>query len=129
MTPQRPGAKPASDAAERPATPKREAADAPARAGAAATETAAPATGAKASKAAKATGKPTAKDAKDPKGSKPTKGGRKAIDIGDDFLIEGKLEKPNAFFILRRSQADFDWARLGATFSPLVLESVQDPLF
>ena len=25
--------------------------------------------------------------------------------------------------------ADFDWARLGATFSPLVLESVQDPLF
>ncbi len=57
------------------------------------------------------------------------RGGRKAISIDDDFLVEGKLEKPNAFFILRRSQADFDWARLGATFSPLVLESVQDPLF
>ena len=49
--------------------------------------------------------------------------------IDEEFLIEGKLEKPNAYYILRRSQVDFDWARLDARFSPLVLESVQDPLF
>jgi hypothetical protein len=55
--------------------------------------------------------------------------GKKAISIEDDFLVEGKLEKPNAYYILRRSKVDFDWARLDARFSPLVLESVQDPLF
>lgn len=75
------------------------------------------------------------KGTKSPKGAtkasakKPAAGGKKAISIDDEFLIEGKLEKPNAYYILRRSSIDFDWARLGATFSPLVLESVQDPLF
>ncbi len=51
------------------------------------------------------------------------------ISLDEDFLVEGKLEKPNAFYILRRSQAGYDWARLDAKFLPLVLESVQDPLF
>jgi hypothetical protein len=55
-------------------------------------------------------------------------GGRK-ISLEDEFLIEGKLEKPSAYYILRRSTLDYDWARLDARFSPLVLESVQDPLF
>jgi hypothetical protein len=49
--------------------------------------------------------------------------------IEDEFLVEGKLEKPSAYYILRRSSLDYDWARLDAKFSPLVLESVQDPLF
>ena len=49
--------------------------------------------------------------------------------ITDEFLVEGKLEKPSAYYILRRSSLDYDWARLDAKFSPLVLESVQDPLF
>jgi hypothetical protein len=57
-----------------------------------------------------------------------TRGGRK-ISLEDEFVIEGKLEKPSAYYILRRSTLDYDWARLGARFSPLVLESVQDPLF
>ncbi len=51
------------------------------------------------------------------------------ISLDEDFLVEGKLEKPNAFYILRRSQSGYDWARLDAKFLPLVLESVQDPLF
>ncbi len=71
----------------------------------------------------------TAKPAKTDSDGPKRKGGRKSIAIDDDFLIEGKLDKPNAFLILRRSSVDFDWARLDATFSPLVLESVQDPLF
>ena len=49
--------------------------------------------------------------------------------IRDEFLVEGKLEKPSAYYLLRRSALDYDWARLDAKFSPLVLESVQDPLF
>ena len=54
--------------------------------------------------------------------------GKRTI-IRDEFLVEGKLEKPNAYYLLRRSSLDYDWARLDAKFSPLVLESVQDPLF
>lgn len=54
--------------------------------------------------------------------------GRKSLSL-DEFLVEGKLEKPSAFYVLRRSSLDYDWARLDARFSPLVLESVQDPLF
>jgi len=54
--------------------------------------------------------------------------GKKKISL-DEFLVEGTLEKPSAYYILRRSQLEHDWARLDARFSPLVLESVQDPLF
>jgi hypothetical protein len=59
----------------------------------------------------------------------PSRGGNKVISLDDDFLVEGKLEKPSAFYVLRRSSTDYDWARLDAVFTPLVLESVQDPLF
>lgn len=61
-------------------------------------------------------------------GSK-TSGGGKRINLDDEFLVEGKLEKPSAFFVFKRSALDYDWARLDAQFTPLVLESVQDPLF
>lgn len=56
-------------------------------------------------------------------------GGKKVISLDDEFLVEGKLEKPSAFYVLRRSSTDYDWARLDATMTPLVLESVWDPLF
>ena len=56
-------------------------------------------------------------------------GGGKRISLDDEFLVEGKLEKPSAFFVFKRSALDYDWARLDAQFTPLVLESVQDPLF
>ncbi len=55
--------------------------------------------------------------------------GKRRIALDEDFLVEGKLEKPSAFYVLRRSSIDYDWARLDARFIPLVLESVQDPLF
>lgn len=56
-------------------------------------------------------------------------GGSKKLTLDDTFTVEGTLEKPSAFYILRRSALDYDWARLDARLSPLVLESVQDPLF
>jgi hypothetical protein len=55
--------------------------------------------------------------------------GTKRISLDDEFLVEGKLEKPSAFFVFKRSALEYDWARLDALFTPLVLESVQDPLF
>lgn len=55
--------------------------------------------------------------------------GKKVISLDDDFLVEGQLEKPSAFYVLRRSTTDHDWARLDALFTPLVLDAVQDPLF
>jgi hypothetical protein len=89
-----------------------------------------------AEKPAKATPKPA--DSKSggksgtPSGSKkpaPVKVGKKVITVDEEFLVEGRLEKPIAFYVLRRSSTDYDWARLDAVFTPLVLESVQDPLF
>lgn len=79
-------------------------------------------------------GSPPAETAKKASQAKPTTppprpGGKKVISLDDDFLVEGRLEKPSAFYVLRRSQTDYDWARLDAVFTPLVLESVQDPLF
>jgi hypothetical protein len=73
---------------------------------------------------AKAETRPDAKPA-----AKPKPGGKKQISLDDEFLVEGRLEKPSAFYVLRRSSTDYDWARLDAVFTPLVLESVQDPLF
>lgn len=55
--------------------------------------------------------------------------GSRRISLDDEFLVEGKLEKPSAFFVFKRSALEYDWARLDAQFTPLVLESVQDPLF
>ena len=61
--------------------------------------------------------------------SQRSSGGKKRISLDDEFLVEGKLEKPSAFFVFKRSALDYDWARLDEQFTPLVLESVQDPLF
>ena len=58
------------------------------------------------------------------KGSK--SGGKVVIDNPFDVTAR---EKPSAFFLFQRSTMDYDWARLDARFAPLVLESVQDPLF
>ena len=73
---------------------------------------------------------PPTEDGTESRGRRPRgdAGGKRTV-ISDEFLVEGKLEKPSAYYILRRSSLDYDWARLDAKFSPLVLESVQDPLF
>ena len=61
--------------------------------------------------------------------SSTSEGPRKVFSLEESFEVEGRLEKPDAYYILRRSSLDYDWARLDAEFVPLVLESVQDPLF
>jgi|GEM_PF-1750708 len=89
-----------------------------------ATRTVAPATADEGGRKSKKKAGKTADDARAPSDASDRK-----ISLDEDFLVEGKLEKPNAFYILRRSQSGYDWARLDAKFLPLVLESVQDPLF
>ncbi|MBZ5708779.1 hypothetical protein [Nannocystis pusilla] len=85
-------------------------------------------TGAQAT-AGKSAAKAPAKSSSGSGGSSTTSGGKKVISLDDEFLVEGQLEKPSAFYVLRRSSTDYDWARLDATMTPLVLESVWDPLF
>ena len=86
-------------------------------------------TAAAAKKAAPTMSGKSGKPGKPGKPGTKTSAGNKSISLDDDFLVEGKLEKPSAFYVLRRSATDYDWARLDAVFTPLVLESVQDPLF
>ena len=91
---------------------------------------AAPVQAAPAAGPAKTASKPDSKTKPGAAGSPAgTPRGNKQISLDDDFLVEGRLEKPSAFYVLRRSSTDYDWARLDAVFTPLVLESVQDPLF
>lgn len=64
------------------------------------------------------------------RGSPGRSAGKKVIELEEDeFEVFGKLEKPSAFYVLQRSSTDHDWSRIDAKFTPLVLESVQDPLF
>jgi hypothetical protein len=83
---------------------------------------------AKAGAQTKPAAKPATKTSPEPAG-RTGPGGKKVISLDDEFLVEGQLEKPSAFYVLQRSSTDYDWARLDATMTPLVLESVWDPLF
>jgi hypothetical protein len=64
-----------------------------------------------------------AKDAKDTKG----KGGRKVIKL-EAITIEGRIQKPQAFYILQRSNLNFDELNRTESFLDKVLKSVErDP--
>jgi hypothetical protein len=80
-----------------------------------------------ADKASKATRSESARRGSQTDKTKDGKSGGKVV-IDNPFDVTAR-EKPSAFFLFQRSTMDYDWARLDARFSPLVLESVQDPLF
>ncbi len=52
------------------------------------------------------------------------KGGKKVYRITTSFVIEGRIQKPNAFYVLERSQINYDWVALKKNFMPRILESV-----
>lgn len=56
-------------------------------------------------------------------------GGRKVFRIETGFVIEGRIQKPNAFYVLQRSQINYDWSRLSQDFAPRILESVRHSPF
>lgn len=56
------------------------------------------------------------------------KGGKKVYRITTSFVIEGRIQKPNAFYVLERSQINYNWVELKQNFMPRILESLKkDP--
>jgi hypothetical protein len=95
---------------------------APARAGAQAARTA-PAAAAGAPAAAPAAD--AAPKVKVEKGA----GGKKVYRITEEIRIEGKIQKPEAFFFYQKSTINYDWQELKQDFIPKILDSVSHSPF
>ena len=57
------------------------------------------------------------------------RGGKKVYRLTTGFVIEGRIQKPNAFYVLQRSQINYDWAQLKQDFVPRILDSVRQNPF
>jgi hypothetical protein len=51
-------------------------------------------------------------------------GGRKVYKIQGEIVIEGKIQKPEAFYVLQKSSINYDWHELKQDFVPKILDSV-----
>ena len=51
-------------------------------------------------------------------------GGKKIYRITDEIRIEGKIQKPEAFFFYQKSTINYDWQELKQDFIPKILDSV-----
>jgi hypothetical protein len=51
-------------------------------------------------------------------------GGRKVYKIEGAIVIEGKIQKPEAFYVLQKSSINYDWHELKQEFVPKILDSV-----
>ena len=56
-------------------------------------------------------------------------GGRKVYKIEGAIVIEGKIQKPEAFYVLQKSGINYDWHELKQEFVPKILDSVTKPPF
>lgn len=57
-------------------------------------------------------------------------GGKKIYRITEEIKIEGKVQKPEAFYVLQRSKnIGYDWQELRQDFIPKILDSVQKAPF
>ena len=65
----------------------------------------------------------------EPKVEVERRGGKKVFRITTTFVIEGRIQKPNAFYVLQRSQINYDWAQLKQDFVPRILHSVSKSPF
>jgi len=54
---------------------------------------------------------------------------KKAVIRLDAITVEGKIQKPQAFYILQRSNLAFDDLNRVETFLPKVVQSVEKPPF
>lgn len=52
------------------------------------------------------------------------KGGKKVYRIEEEIRIEGKIQKPEAFYVLQKSSINYDWQDLKQDFLPKILDSV-----
>ena len=49
--------------------------------------------------------------------------GQKIFRITEGIVVEGKIQKPNAFYVLQRSGIDYDWESLKQDFLPKILQA------
>jgi hypothetical protein len=56
-------------------------------------------------------------------------GGKKVYRITDALRIEGKIQKPEAFYVLQKSSINYDWQDLKQDFVPKIFESVTQAPF
>lgn len=53
------------------------------------------------------------------------KGGKKIFKIETGFVIEGRIQKPNAFYFLERAQINYNWLKLKKDFIPRILKATE----
>jgi hypothetical protein len=51
-------------------------------------------------------------------------GGKKVYRITEEIRIEGKIQKPEAFFFYQKSSINYDWQELKQDFIPKIVDSV-----
>lgn len=51
-------------------------------------------------------------------------GGKKVYKIEGEIVIEGKIQKPEAFYVLQKSSINYDWHELKQEFVPRIVDSV-----
>ena len=51
-------------------------------------------------------------------------GGHKVYRITEEIRIEGKIQKPEAFFFYQKSSINYDWQELKQDFIPKIIDSV-----
>jgi hypothetical protein len=56
-------------------------------------------------------------------------GGKKVYRITTDIVIEGKIQKPEAFYVLQKSSINYEWTELKQEFLPKILDSVSKAPF
>jgi hypothetical protein len=49
--------------------------------------------------------------------------GQKIFRITEGIVVEGRIQKPNAFYVLQRSSMDYDWESLKQDFLPKILDA------
>ena len=55
--------------------------------------------------------------------------GQKIFRIQESIVVEGKIQKPNAFYILERSSIDYDDESLKKDFLPKILQATSNSPF
>ena len=52
-----------------------------------------------------------------------TASGQKVFRITEGIVVEGHVQKPNAFYVLQRSSIDYDWETLKQDFLPRIIDA------
>lgn len=58
-----------------------------------------------------------------------TASGQKIFRITEGIVVEGRIQKPNAFYVLQRSSIDYDWDSLKRDFLPRILQAASNHPF